>query len=334
MENSKKGNLPLHHGITISMDLCPKTDDELDKISRVPYASAIGSIMYAMTCTRHDVSFALSMEVSIDLRLSWSVGRLFIEIRHNIENAATHMILCSCPLLAWVFDGHEPGKMHVEGSVRSVVGMGVGEPDGEGGEEHDRIYGVAAGDGVLGVVCGGWASGLFVGGVVVGRWFGFNDGVLGLKMMGDKKDRGGQSDENNWDGFDGMIISTVCNGCEEKNGIAILGEGGHEEDRRMGGVWGLGGRWDGLHVRMGIGAVYQRGGMGGTAVDMVGGLEWEGVWVKYGYDFEQVRASRQMVWFVEAFVHRVGGLYIRGDFHGSGEKFWSWRGVELWGGEV
>ncbi|GJU09438.1 hypothetical protein Tco_1131834 [Tanacetum coccineum] len=61
MENSKKRNLPLHHGIKISSDLCPKTDDELDKMSRVPYASAIGSIMYAMTCTRPDVSFALSM---------------------------------------------------------------------------------------------------------------------------------------------------------------------------------------------------------------------------------------------------------------------------------
>ncbi|GJX30948.1 hypothetical protein Tco_0240803 [Tanacetum coccineum] len=61
MENSKKGNLPLHHGIKISSDLCPKTNDELDKMSRVPYASAIGSIMYAMMCTWPDVSFALSM---------------------------------------------------------------------------------------------------------------------------------------------------------------------------------------------------------------------------------------------------------------------------------
>ncbi|GJU74008.1 putative RNA-directed DNA polymerase [Tanacetum coccineum] len=61
MENSKKGNLPLHHGIKISKDLCPKTDEELDRMSRVPYASAVGSIMYAMTCTRPDVSFALSM---------------------------------------------------------------------------------------------------------------------------------------------------------------------------------------------------------------------------------------------------------------------------------
>ena len=61
MENSKKGNLPLHHGIKISKDLCPETNEELDRMSRVPYASAVGSIMYAMTCTRPDVSFALSM---------------------------------------------------------------------------------------------------------------------------------------------------------------------------------------------------------------------------------------------------------------------------------
>nr|GEX34465.1 integrase, catalytic region, zinc finger, CCHC-type, peptidase aspartic, catalytic [Tanacetum cinerariifolium] len=45
----------------IGKDLCPKTNEELDKMRRVPYASAIGSIMYAMMCTRPDVSFALSM---------------------------------------------------------------------------------------------------------------------------------------------------------------------------------------------------------------------------------------------------------------------------------
>ncbi|XP_038711759.1 secreted RxLR effector protein 161-like [Tripterygium wilfordii] len=30
-------------------------------MSKIPYASAIGSIMYAMVCTRHDVSYALSV---------------------------------------------------------------------------------------------------------------------------------------------------------------------------------------------------------------------------------------------------------------------------------
>ncbi|GJS70541.1 retrotransposon protein, putative, ty1-copia subclass [Tanacetum coccineum] len=45
----------------ISNDLCPKTDEELYRMSRVPYASVVVSIMYAMTYTRPDVSFALSM---------------------------------------------------------------------------------------------------------------------------------------------------------------------------------------------------------------------------------------------------------------------------------
>nr|GEV56505.1 ribonuclease H-like domain-containing protein [Tanacetum cinerariifolium] len=36
MENSEKRNLPLHHGIKISKDLCPKTDEELDKMNRNP----------------------------------------------------------------------------------------------------------------------------------------------------------------------------------------------------------------------------------------------------------------------------------------------------------
>ncbi|GJS42177.1 retrotransposon protein, putative, ty1-copia subclass [Tanacetum coccineum] len=66
MENSKKGNLHLHHGIKISKDLCSKTDKELDRMSRVSYDSDVGSIMYAMTCTRPDVSFALSMQIDKD----------------------------------------------------------------------------------------------------------------------------------------------------------------------------------------------------------------------------------------------------------------------------
>nr|GEW13246.1 hypothetical protein [Tanacetum cinerariifolium] len=66
IENSKKGNLPLHHGIKISKDICSKTNEELDRMSRVPYASAIGSMMYAMMSTRPDVSFALSMIILLN----------------------------------------------------------------------------------------------------------------------------------------------------------------------------------------------------------------------------------------------------------------------------
>ena len=36
-------------------DKCPTTAEDREKMKDVPYASAIGSIMYAMLCTRPDV---------------------------------------------------------------------------------------------------------------------------------------------------------------------------------------------------------------------------------------------------------------------------------------
>ncbi|KAK8662696.1 hypothetical protein V6N13_024587 [Hibiscus sabdariffa] len=61
MEASKKGFLPMTHGISLSKEMCPSTSQERERMSQVPYASAIGSIMYAMIYTRPDLSYALSM---------------------------------------------------------------------------------------------------------------------------------------------------------------------------------------------------------------------------------------------------------------------------------
>ena len=61
MNNSKRGFLPIGHGITLSKTQCPSTPEEIERMSGIPYASAVGSIMYAMICTRPDVSYALSM---------------------------------------------------------------------------------------------------------------------------------------------------------------------------------------------------------------------------------------------------------------------------------
>ncbi|KAK8715744.1 hypothetical protein V6N13_043070 [Hibiscus sabdariffa] len=61
MEASKKGFLPMTHGIYLSKKMCPSTSQERERMSQIPYASAIGSIMYAMICTRPDLAYALSM---------------------------------------------------------------------------------------------------------------------------------------------------------------------------------------------------------------------------------------------------------------------------------
>ena len=61
MQGSKKGSLPISHGTKLSKDISPKTSSKELRMKGIPYASAIGSIMYAMLCIRPDVAYALSM---------------------------------------------------------------------------------------------------------------------------------------------------------------------------------------------------------------------------------------------------------------------------------
>ena len=61
MERSKRGYLPIGHGIQLSKKMFPKTPEERNRMSSIPYASTIGSIMYAMLCTRPDVAYALDI---------------------------------------------------------------------------------------------------------------------------------------------------------------------------------------------------------------------------------------------------------------------------------
>jgi len=39
---------------------CPQSPKEEEEMSRVPYASVVGSLMYAMVCIRHDLAYAVS----------------------------------------------------------------------------------------------------------------------------------------------------------------------------------------------------------------------------------------------------------------------------------
>ncbi len=61
MENSKRGLLPLRHGIHLFKKMCPNTSEEIQRMSKIPYASTIGSLMYAMLCTRPDIALAVSL---------------------------------------------------------------------------------------------------------------------------------------------------------------------------------------------------------------------------------------------------------------------------------
>jgi len=41
--------------------MCPKTSEEKEKISIVPYANVVGSLMYTMICTRPDICYVIGL---------------------------------------------------------------------------------------------------------------------------------------------------------------------------------------------------------------------------------------------------------------------------------
>ena len=61
IKNSKRGLIPMRHRILFSRSMSPKTHEERTNMDMIPYASAIGSIMYVMLCTRLDIAHALSV---------------------------------------------------------------------------------------------------------------------------------------------------------------------------------------------------------------------------------------------------------------------------------
>ena len=61
MEGSKKGFVLFRVGISLSSNQRPKTQAEIERMRGIPYASAVGSLMYAMLCTRPDICFAVGM---------------------------------------------------------------------------------------------------------------------------------------------------------------------------------------------------------------------------------------------------------------------------------
>jgi hypothetical protein len=59
MQECKPINVPIHVGVKLSMDQCPKKQEEEEDMSNVPYESAFGSLMYAMVCNRLNIGHAM-----------------------------------------------------------------------------------------------------------------------------------------------------------------------------------------------------------------------------------------------------------------------------------
>ena len=56
MESLKVVSTPLSSHLKLTKEMCPKTQEKKDEMTKVPYALVVGSSMYAMVCTRPDIA--------------------------------------------------------------------------------------------------------------------------------------------------------------------------------------------------------------------------------------------------------------------------------------
>nr|GEY14473.1 hypothetical protein [Tanacetum cinerariifolium] len=61
IDNGKSVKMPLGGHFKLSLKDCLIKDCDVDRMSKVPYANAVGSLMYLMVCTRLDIAYAVSL---------------------------------------------------------------------------------------------------------------------------------------------------------------------------------------------------------------------------------------------------------------------------------
>ncbi|KAL9168477.1 hypothetical protein ABFS82_04G017700 [Erythranthe guttata] len=60
MQSAKPVSVPLAAHFVLSREQSPKTEPEMSEMKNVPYANAIGSVMYLMVSTRPDIAYSVS----------------------------------------------------------------------------------------------------------------------------------------------------------------------------------------------------------------------------------------------------------------------------------
>ena len=81
MEQSKKEFLPLLQGVKLSKTQNTTTTENRKRMKFIPYASAIGSIKYAILCTKAIVYLAMSLArgYNSDLRVDhWTTVKIIL----------------------------------------------------------------------------------------------------------------------------------------------------------------------------------------------------------------------------------------------------------------
>ncbi|GJY89675.1 hypothetical protein Tco_0504871 [Tanacetum coccineum] len=88
MDNSKCGNIPMQERLDLNKTQGASTPGEVKRIQNVPYASALGFIMYAVRCTKPDVAFAQNIKIRFQQnprKSHWTAVKTILKYLRNTK---------------------------------------------------------------------------------------------------------------------------------------------------------------------------------------------------------------------------------------------------------
>ncbi|GKE76885.1 hypothetical protein Tco_1543005, partial [Tanacetum coccineum] len=98
MENSKHRSIPMQDKLRLSKSQGASTPTELKRMQNVPYASAVGSIMYVVRCTRPDVAFAQNIT---KLKVSCYIDAGYLTYVDDLKSQTRYVFILNGGAVDW-----------------------------------------------------------------------------------------------------------------------------------------------------------------------------------------------------------------------------------------
>ena len=123
MKNAKPVSTPFAAHFKLSTSLSPKSDNEKRYMARVPYSSAVGSMMYAMVCTRPDISHVVSVVsryMACPGKSHWNAVKWILRYLRGTSDACLEFGRSSSSLVGYV-DSDYAGDLDKRRSLTGYV---------------------------------------------------------------------------------------------------------------------------------------------------------------------------------------------------------------------
>ncbi|GJY61035.1 hypothetical protein Tco_0461692 [Tanacetum coccineum] len=89
MDNSKGGYIPMQEKLDLNKTQGASTPEEVKRMQNIPYTLAVGSIMYAVRCTRPDVAFVQNITIRFQQNPRephWTAVKTILKYLRNIKD--------------------------------------------------------------------------------------------------------------------------------------------------------------------------------------------------------------------------------------------------------